>query len=71
MHLETWPLAHLSLPCIGEGILYFESKRIQVMNCFLVETFPIPYLKAKEGLALLNGTQYSLSLLFTAWDSCN
>lgn len=63
------PLAHLSLPCIGEGILYFESKAYPSYELLSSRNISIPYLKAKEGLALLNGTQYSLSLLFTACDS--
>ncbi|MEI2696744.1 MAG: histidine ammonia-lyase [Saprospiraceae bacterium] len=63
------PLAHLSLPCIGEGILNYESKEYPSFDLLSKLNIPIPYLKAKEGLALLNGTQYSLALLFTAWDS--
>ncbi|TPD70464.1 histidine ammonia-lyase [Flavobacterium microcysteis] len=52
------PLAHLSLPLIGEGEVYFNDKKhdsIEVLNHFGWE--PIQ-LKSKEGLALLNGTQF-------------
>lgn len=52
------PLAHLSLPLLGEGEVYFEGKKVHtsvVMQHFNWE--PI-VLKSKEGLALLNGTQF-------------
>ncbi|WP_091429737.1 histidine ammonia-lyase [Flavobacterium degerlachei] len=52
------PLAHLSLPLLGEGEVYFEGKKVHssvVMERFSWE--PI-VLKSKEGLALLNGTQF-------------
>lgn len=52
------PLAHLSLPLIGEGEVYFEGKRMvsaEVLKHFNWE--PI-VLQSKEGLALLNGTQF-------------
>lgn len=65
------PLAHLSLPCIGEGILNFESKEYPSIELLTKLKISMPYLKAKEGLALLNGTQYSLALLFTAWESAD
>lgn len=52
------PLAHLSLPLIGMGEVYYGGNRVsskKVMKKFGWE--PIS-LKAKEGLALLNGTQF-------------
>ncbi|WP_369752134.1 histidine ammonia-lyase [Flavobacterium sp. WC2409] len=52
------PLAHLSLPLLGEGEVYFEGNRVSskvIMERFNWE--PI-VLKSKEGLALLNGTQF-------------
>lgn len=52
------PLAHLSLPLLGEGEVNFEGKKVPtsvVMKHFDWE--PI-VLKSKEGLALLNGTQF-------------
>jgi histidine ammonia-lyase len=52
------PLAHLSLPLLGEGEVYYEGKKVEssvVMKQFDWE--PI-ILKSKEGLALLNGTQF-------------
>ena len=52
------PLAHLSLPLLGEGEVYFEDKKVhssQVLKHFNWK--PID-LQSKEGLALLNGTQF-------------
>ncbi|MCF8202782.1 MAG: histidine ammonia-lyase [Crocinitomicaceae bacterium] len=52
------PLAHLSLPLIGEGEVYVENEKIstaQLNKRFNLE--PI-VLQSKEGLALLNGTQF-------------
>ncbi|MGV9004275.1 histidine ammonia-lyase [Flavobacterium sp.] len=52
------PLAHLSLPLLGEGDVYFESKKVhssQVLKHFNWQ--PI-VMQSKEGLALLNGTQF-------------
>lgn len=55
------PLAHLSLPLLGQGEVYFDGFR-QPANKVL-EKFgwkPIA-LQSKEGLALLNGTQFMSS----------
>ena len=52
------PLAHLSLPLLGEGEVYFEGKKVwskEVLTHF--DWKPIT-LQSKEGLALLNGTQF-------------
>lgn len=52
------PLAHLSLPLIGEGEVFtdgFRQPASKVLKSFGWE--PIT-LKSKEGLALLNGTQF-------------
>lgn len=53
------PLAHLSLPLIGEGELRYEGEKISAGD-FLDKLGWSPLeLHAKEGLALLNGTQFS------------
>jgi len=52
------PLAHLSLPLLGRGEVYYKGKRTptsEIMDRFNWK--PIE-LQAKEGLALLNGTQF-------------
>jgi histidine ammonia-lyase len=52
------PLAHLSLPLLGKGFLNYEGKKIPT-ELFLKEHNLNPItLKSKEGLALLNGTQF-------------
>ncbi|GGF20448.1 histidine ammonia-lyase [Echinicola rosea] len=55
------PLSHLSLPLIGMGEVYFEGKILpsdQVLDKFGWE--PVT-LRSKEGLSLINGTQFMLS----------
>ncbi|MEA3445900.1 MAG: histidine ammonia-lyase [Bacteroidota bacterium] len=55
------PLAHLCLPMLGEGEVVYKDKRIWASE--MLEKFnwqPI-ILQAKEGLALLNGTQFMSS----------
>ena len=51
------PLAHLALPIIGRGDVELEGRRIPALvGLREVELEPLA-LEAKEGLALLNGTQ--------------
>ena len=52
------PLAHLSLPLIGKGEVYFNGKRIHGIKLDELFNWKPLKLKAKEGLALLNGTQF-------------
>ena len=53
------PLAHLSLPLVGLGELRYGSTRLSARGVYkILEQKPIT-LKAKEGLALLNGTEFS------------
>jgi histidine ammonia-lyase len=52
------PLAHLALPLIGEGMVWYNGAQVtaaEVLNSY--DWKPIT-LKSKEGLALLNGTQF-------------
>ncbi len=52
------PLAHLSLPLIGMGEVNFNGKKQQTNDVLKqLKTQPLQ-LKSKEGLALLNGTQF-------------
>ncbi len=51
------PLAHLALTFIGEGEAFYRSRRVPARQA-LAETGLSPVvLEAKEGLALVNGTQ--------------
>ncbi len=51
------PLAHLALGLIGEGESFFENKRMESAAALKRAGLKPIALEAKEGLALLNGTQ--------------
>jgi len=51
------PLAHLALTLIGEGEAFFENKRMSSAEALQRAQLKPVALEAKEGLALLNGTQ--------------
>ncbi|MBP11275.1 MAG: histidine ammonia-lyase [Acidiferrobacteraceae bacterium] len=56
------PLAHLSLPLMGEGEVFYDGDRLpsaEVLQAIGLEPL---LLEAKEGLALVNGTQISTAL---------
>lgn len=52
------PLAHLCLPLIGEGEVIFAGSRMHAAAALDKLKFEPLHLAAKEGLALLNGTQF-------------
>lgn len=52
------PLAHLSLPLIGLGEIWKDGKIIPASNALLENGWEPIRLQSKEGLALLNGTQF-------------
>ena len=52
------PLAHLSLPLIGEGMVNFKNKKVSAKEIFNSFSEDVLELDSKEGLALLNGTQF-------------
>lgn len=52
------PLAHLSLPLIGEGEVYLKGEKLQVSEIMSRFGWEPIVLQSKEGLALLNGTQF-------------
>ncbi len=52
------PLAHLSLPLIGEGEVYFKGQKIAASSVLKEFNWEPIVLQSKEGLALLNGTQF-------------
>jgi len=64
------PLSHMCLPLIGEGEVTFRGKVIDGKTA-LVELGLTPLvLEAKEGLALINGTQAMASMLaLLVWDA--
>jgi len=60
------PLAHLFLPLIGLGEVFYKGKRIKTQEVLRqLNLIPIQ-LGPKEGLALINGTQFILAFATTA-----
>jgi histidine ammonia-lyase len=51
------PLAHLALCCVGEGEAFYEGERVPGGDALRRAGIEPLRLEAKEGLALLNGTQ--------------
>ena len=60
------PLAHLFLPLIGLGECYYKGERIRTAEIFQQEGIQSIQLGPKEGLALINGTQFILSFAIKA-----
>jgi histidine ammonia-lyase len=61
------PLAHLALVLIGEGEVFSASTKITGREALEgIAVTPLD-LQAKEGLALLNGTQATLAACIVAW----
>ena len=56
------PLAHLAMVVIGEGDAHFDGNRMAGNEAMTKAGIPSITLKAKEGLALLNGTQAMTSV---------
>lgn len=52
------PLAHLFLPLIGAGEVYYKGNRIHTSSMLQQEELEPVRLGPKEGLALINGTQF-------------
>jgi histidine ammonia-lyase len=52
------PLAHLSLPLIGKGTVRWKGEKMSAAEALQKCGIQPIKLKAKEGLALLNGTQF-------------
>jgi histidine ammonia-lyase len=69
------PLAHLALPLIGHGQVHMDGALIASREAFKKMGLVPLQLEAKEGLALLNGTQVSTALalkgLFEAEQNIN
>ncbi len=57
------PLAHLSLPLIGEGIVEFKGQRMDAADALKQADIVPLELEPKEALALINGTQVIASVL--------
>ena len=55
------PLAHLFLPLVGLGEVYYNGERTGSQQMLRKENLSAVQLGPKEGLALINGTQFILS----------
>ncbi|MBY9068060.1 histidine ammonia-lyase [Hyphomonas sp. WL0036] len=54
------PLSHMACAMIGVGDVFLQGERMSAAAAFAKSGLsPLPALAAKEGLALLNGTQFS------------
>jgi histidine ammonia-lyase len=60
------PLAHMSLPLFGKGWVRYNGKRMDSMQAHQLAGIKPIALAAKEGLALLNGTQFMSAYLVSA-----
>lgn len=60
------PLAHLFLPLIGLGECYYKGERLPTDLVLKKESMPALQLGPKEGLALINGTQFILAFAIKA-----
>ena len=65
------PLAHLFLPLIGLGECYYKGDRKSTTEIFQKENIKAIQLGPKEGLALINGTQFILSFAVKAVQRMN
>lgn len=69
------PLANLFLPLIGAGEVIFEGKKISGKKILEIFGWEPIRLKSKEGLALLNGTQFmsanGIKALIDGWHMVN
>jgi len=61
------PLAHLSLPLIGEGMVFYKNEILPSKNVLKLFNLSPLELGAKEGLALLNGTQFMSAHACLGW----
>ncbi len=59
------PLAHLTLPLIGLGEVHYKGIVLSGENINQKLNWPAIHLRAKEGLAMLNGTQFMSA--YGAW----
>lgn len=68
------PLAHMSLSLIGRGTLRQDGKSVPAVELLRKNNIEPLRLAAKEGLALINGTQfmtaYGAALCVRAWRAC-
>jgi len=52
------PLAHLALPLLGEGMVWYKGTKLLASEVLDIFGWQPIVLQSKEGLAMLNGTQF-------------
>lgn len=57
------PLAHLALPAVGEGRVRYRGLEMTAIDALHIAGLVQHTLQAKEGLALINGTQFSAAYM--------
>jgi histidine ammonia-lyase len=62
------PLSHLFLPLLGEGEFWQDNKIVPAKQVLKAHQLEPIRLQAKEGLALINGTQFILAHAITGLD---
>ncbi len=61
------PLAHVALVAIGEGEASYQGRRLPGAEALAAAGLAPVTLKEKEGIALINGTQFTTALTATAY----
>ncbi|THE10256.1 histidine ammonia-lyase [Bacillus timonensis] len=61
------PLSHLALVLLGEGKVHYNGRIFVTQDVFLKEGIQPVVLQAKEGLALINGTQAMTAMGVVNW----
>ena len=64
------PLAHMAAVMIGEGEAFYDGKRLPGAQALVAAGLKPVLLEAKEGLALINGTQFSTAMALAALFRC-
>ena len=65
------PLSHLALVLLGEGKVFYEGKVCTTEEAYSKEGLEPIVLQAKEGLALINGTQAMTAMGVVNWIEAN
>ncbi|MDO4563990.1 MAG: histidine ammonia-lyase [Clostridia bacterium] len=61
------PLSHMALPLIGRGEAEYQGERLSGAEAMKRAKLPTHHLLAKEGLALINGTQCMTAIGALCW----
>jgi len=68
---DLTPLSYLAAVLMGERKVYYNGKIVKAKTAFKKENLKPVTLKAKEGLAMMNGTSVMTALAALAWSKIN